>query len=287
LSLNDAVALVLENNFDIAIARYNLDIAETDILLAKSGSTVRGVNTGLLSGTPGGNASTATTGTTGSGTGGTSTGAGGSASGSGGVVYSTQNSVGSAIDSYDPVVSGTVSGDRNTYLITQPIFYGGLTHLNINTNQYNFNLAQGWSTGTLAQLSYNNQRQTYQPADLLPTGPTGILAYNPLMSGSWKLTVRQHLLQGFGINNNRRQIIIAQNDRKVTEASFRTQVISTVAQINNIYWDLVNAYEDVKVQQTALEFARRTLSDNQKQVEIGTLAPIEVVSAKSSVAAAE
>ena len=287
LSLNDAVALVLENNFDIAIARYNLDIADTDILLAKSGSTVRGVNTGLLSGTPGGSASTATTGTTGSGTGGTSTGAGGSASGSGGVVYSTQNSVGSAIDSYDPVLSGTLSGDRNTYLITQPIFYGGLNHLNINTNQYNATLAQGWSTGTLAQLSYNNERQAYQPAASLATGPTGILSYNPIMSGSWKLTVRQHLLQGFGVNNNRREIIIAQNDRKVTNASFRAQVISTVAQINNIYWDLVNAYEDVKVQQTAVEFARRTLSDNQKQVEIGTLAPIEVVSAKSSVAAAE
>ncbi len=115
LSLNDAVALVLENNFDIAIARYNLDIADTDILLAKSGSTVRGVNTGLLSGTPGGNASTATTGTTGSGTGGTSTGTGGSASGSGGIVQSTQNSVGSAIDSYDPVLSGTVADDHNTY----------------------------------------------------------------------------------------------------------------------------------------------------------------------------
>ena len=72
--------------------------------------------------------------------------------------------------------------------------------------------------------------------------------------------MRQHLLQGWGIENNRRQIIIAQNDRKVTDASFRAQVIATVAQIQNIYWDLVNAYEDVKVQQTALEFAQRTLA---------------------------
>ena len=80
LSLNDAVALALENNFDIAIARYNLDIANTDLLLAKSGGTVRGVSTGLLTGTPGGNAaSTSTAGATGSGSGGTSTGAGGSA----------------------------------------------------------------------------------------------------------------------------------------------------------------------------------------------------------------
>ncbi len=72
----------------------------------------------------------------------------------------------------------------------------------------------------------------------------------------------------------------------MTDASFKAQVISTVAQIQNIYWDLVNAYEDLKVQQTAVEFAQRTLSDNKKQVAIGTLAPIEVVSAQSAVAAA-
>ncbi len=76
LSLNDAVALALENNFDIAIARYNLNIADTDILLAKSGGTVRGVSTGLLTGTPGGASRplTSTAGSTGSGSGGTSTG---------------------------------------------------------------------------------------------------------------------------------------------------------------------------------------------------------------------
>ena len=72
----------------------------------------------------------------------------------------------------------------------------------------------------------------------------------------------------------------------MTDASFRAQVIATVAQIQNIYWDLVNAYEDLKVKQTALQFAQRTLTDNKKQVEIGTLAPIEVVSAQSSVATA-
>ncbi len=296
LSLNDAVALALENNFDIAIARYNLDIADMDVLLTKSGGTVRGVNTGLLTGTPGGatsssgstssNGSTGSTGSTGSGTGGTSTGTGGSASGSGGIVQSTQNSVGSAIDSYDPILSGTVSGDRTNMQISQPIFYGGITSLHQNTNQYNFSYAQGWSTGTLAQVSYNNERLVYQPANLIPTGPQGLLAFNPALDGSWKVTVRQHLLQGWGIDNNRREILIAQNDRKVTDASFKAQVISTVAQIQNIYWDLVNAYEDLKVQETALKFAQRTLSDNKKQVQIGTLAPIEVVSAQSSVASA-
>jgi hypothetical protein len=128
LSLNDAVALALENNFDIAIARYNLDIADMDLLLAKSGGTVRGVSTGLLTGTPGGSAaSTSTAGSTGSGSGGTSTGAGGSASGSGGVVQSTQNSVGAAIDSYDPTLTGTISTDRQVTPIADPLDYGGIS----------------------------------------------------------------------------------------------------------------------------------------------------------------
>ena len=78
--------------------------------------------------------------------------------------------------------------------------------------------------------------------------PRSFIPFNPEITGSWKATVRQHLLQGWGMDNNRREIIIAQNDRKVTDASFKAQVISTVAQIQNIYWDLVNAYEDLKVQ---------------------------------------
>jgi len=282
LSLNDAVALALENNFDIAIARYNLDIADTDVLLAKSGGTVRGVSTGLLTGTPGGAAATTSTaGATGGGTGGTSTGVGGSASGSGGIVLSTQSSVGAPIDSYDPVLTGMLSLDRQLMPIPNPVVYGGITALRENTNQYNFNYAQGWATGTLLQVSYDNQRLG------IPSGiSTEVFPFNPEMTASWKATLRQHLLQGWGTENNRREIIIAQNDRKVTDASFKAQVIATVAQIQNIYWDLVNAYEDLKVQQTAVEFAQRTLSDNKKQVAIGTLAPIEVVSAQSVVATA-
>jgi outer membrane protein len=282
LSLNDAVALALENNFDIAIARYNLDIANTDLLLAKSGGTVRGVSTGLLEGTPGGNAaSTSTAGSTGGGSGGTSVGAGGSASGSGGLVISTQNSVGSPIDSFDPVLAGTVTWDRQLMPIPTPIIYGGITSLRENTNQYNFTYTQAWATGTQAQVSYENER-----LGIPNVIPSAYFPFDPEMNSSWKVQVRQHLLQGWGLDNNRREILIAKNDIKVTDASFRAQVIATVAQIQNIYWDLVNAYENVKVQQTALEFANRTLTDNKKQVEIGTLAPIEVVSAQSSVATA-
>jgi outer membrane protein TolC len=282
LSLNDAVALALENNFDIAIARYNLDIADTDLMLAKSGGTVRGVSTGLLTGTPGGNASsTSTAGATGSGSGGTSTGSGGAGAGASGVVFSVQNAVGSPIDSYDPILTGMISTDHARILATNPAALLVPAYQQ-NTNIYDFNYAQGWATGTLAQVSFSNQRLW----NSLPPGSADYSTFSPELSGSWKAQVRQHLLQGWGIENNRREIIIAENDRKVTDASFRAQVIATVAQIQNIYWDLVNAYEDVQVKQTALEFAERLLRDNTKQVKVGTLARIEVVAAESGVAAA-
>src|SRR5208282_5075992 len=159
LSLNQAVALALENNFDIAIARYNLDIANTDLLLANSGGTVRGVSTGLLEGTPGGSAaSPSTAGSRGGGSGGTSVGAGGSGAGSGGLVISTQNTVGSPIDSRDPVLTGTVTWDRQLMPVPTPVIYGSIKPLSLdeNTNQYNFTYTQGWSTGMQAQVSYEN-----------------------------------------------------------------------------------------------------------------------------------
>ena len=88
-------------------------------------------------------------------------------------------------------------------------------------------------------------------------------------------------MQGFGFLPNTRFIRIAKNNREISDVAFRLQVITTVNQIQNIYWDLVNAYEDVKVKERSLALADKTLSDNKKQVEIGTLAPIEIVRAQS------
>jgi outer membrane protein TolC len=109
---------------------------------------------------------------------------------------------------------------------------------------------------------------------------------NPTLTPSFTFQVRQHLLQGFGYDPNLRYIRIARNNRMVTEVTFRNQIITTVSQIENIYWDLVNAYENVTVQQRALDLANKTLSDNQKQVAQGTMAPLTVVQSQSAVATA-
>ena len=268
LSLNDAIALALENNLDLAIARYNLNIADTDILRTKSGGTTRGVATGIVQNTPGGGVGGIGAGT---GAGGTTTAAGGAGAGTGGIVLSTSG-VGPSVDSFDPVLTGNLSLQRSTNVSTNAFS----PQTKSNTSIANFSYFQGFVTGTALSVGFNNERLT--------TG-NFFTSFSPLLNSSFRATVRQHLLQGFGIDVNRRFIDIAKNNREISDVAFRQQVIATVSQIQNIYWDLVNAYEDVKVKERSVGLAQRLLSDNRKQVEIGTLAPIEVVRAESEVAA--
>src|SRR5207237_3199954 len=98
-----------------------------------------------------------------------------------------------------------------------------------------------------------------------------LTSHRPTINSNFLITLTQPLLQGFGFLPNTRFIRIAKNNREISDVAFRLQVITTVDQIENIYWDLVNAYENVKVQQESLALAQKTLEDNKKQVQIGTL----------------
>jgi len=284
LSINDAVAMALENNLHIGIQRYNLSIADTDILRTSSGAVALGVNAGLVSGTPGGTTGTtsaggtgtSTTGSTGGGAGGTTIGVGGAGSGAAGIVSSTQGE-GPPLDNYDPVLTGTMSVQRAITPESNTII-SGTDELNANTTTANYAYSQGFPTGTLMTVGFNNTRVASNA--LFNT-------LNPTLTPSFNFELRQHLLQGFGFDPNLRYIRIARNNKLITEITFRNQIISTVSQIENIYWDLVNAYENVTVQQRALDLADKTLSDNQKQVTAGTLAPLTVVQSQSAVATAK
>ncbi len=284
LSLNDAIALAIENNLDIGIQRYNLSIADTDILRTSAGAVALGVNAGLVQGTPGGTTGTtsaggtgtSSTGSTGGGAGGTSIGVGGAGSGAAGIVASTQGE-GPPLDSYDPVITGNVAFQRAVTPESNTIITGTNT-LSQNTTTANFLYNQGFPTGTLMTVGFDNSR----------IGSNALFnTLNPSLTPSFQLQLRQHVLQGFGFDPNLRYIRIARNNKQITEFTFRNQVITTVSQIENIYWDLVNAYENVTVQQRALDLANKTLSDNQKQVAAGTLAPLTVVQSQSAVATAK
>jgi outer membrane protein TolC len=273
LSLNDAITLALENNLDLAIARYNLSIADTDLLRTQAGGSVRGVATGLVQGTPGGGIGGFGTGASGGGAGGTSSGAGGAGSGASGIVQSTLGA-GTAIDSFDPILSSGLRIEHASFPQSNTVLTG-VGNLQQNTGLADFNYFQAFSTGTSLSVDFNNNRQTTNSRFNLLV---------PVVNSAFRATLRQHLLAGFGTGPNRRFIRIARNNREISDVAFRNQVIATVTQIQNIYWDLVNAYEDFRVKQRALELAGKTLSDNRKQVELGALPPIEVTKAESEVA---
>jgi outer membrane protein len=273
LSLNDTIALALENNLDIAIARYNLNIADTDVLRAKSGASILGVPLGIVQNTPGGGVG-GLGGQVGSGTGGTSLGAGGAGAGTSGLTGSTLGS-GPLINSFDPVLTGTLQEDHfsqkgsNTFSVP---------FLAQNTGTVNFAYNQAFQWGTNLSVGFNNTRQTTN---------SFFSNLSPILNSSFKAQVTQHLLQGFGLASNTRFIRIAKNNRELSDVAFRLQIITTVDQIENMYWDLVYAYENLRVKQESLAFSQKTLSDTKKQVEIGSLAPIEVVRAQSTVATDE
>ncbi len=271
LSLNDAIALALENNLDIAISRYNLNIADTDVLRARAGASILGVNAGTVQNTPGGGIGGIGA-TAGASTGGTSLGAGGIGAGTNGLVSSTLG-FGPPITSFDPVVTGTLQEDHAESVSSS--LFNGVPVLSQNTGTVNFAYTQGFSWGTNLQVGFNNSRVTSN---------VPFTTYSPLINSQLRVQLTQHLLQGLGFPSNTRFIHIAKNNRELTDVAFRLQIINSVDQIENIYWDLVYAYENARVQNESLAFAQKTLSDTKKQVEIGSLAPIETVRAQSTVA---
>ena len=281
LSINDAVAMALENNLDVVLQRYNLSIADTDLLLTKSGSFALGVPQGVVQGTPGGPSAggtgSASTGASGTGAGGTQIGVGGAGAGAGGLVGSTLGG-GPPLSSYDPVITGTIQGERAATPVSNVFFTGGLPTTIQNTNTYNFGYTQAFATGTTANVTFNNNRITTNvPFNLV----------NPQIGSAFRFQLTQHLLQGFGFDPNLRWIRIARLSRENGDVVFRQQIIATVSQVENIYWDLVTAYEAVRVNERALQLAQKTLSDDQEQVRIGTLAPITLAQAQSGVATAQ
>jgi outer membrane protein len=271
LSLADAVTLALENNYDIAIARINLDIADTDILRAKAGSGLRGISTGLVTNTLGGPTTTILGG---GGPGATSAGAGGGGAGAGGLVLSTQGG-GPVPEQLDPVVNGTLSYEASNAPQINTLFSGGLSVLTTDTATYNFNYVEGFLTGTQLTVGFNNTRvSTNNPFS----------NYSPSYTTGFRATATQHLLQGFGWGINGRFIVQAKNDRQITDSAFRQQLLYTLNQVEAVYWALVSAYEDEQAKERALAQSSQLTADNRKQLEIGTLAPLDVVNSDSAVA---
>jgi outer membrane protein TolC len=272
LSLKDAIDLALENNLDLAIARYNLPIANTDILRTQAGGFFRGVNTGVVQGTPGGGVGGFGSGAPGAGAGGTTSGAGGAGAGASGLVQSTLGA-GTSVSSYDPFISAG-GGEEHQTLPLSNLQLNGVPTLQTNTGQFNFNYSQAFATGTSLSVSFNNARQTTNSIF------TNLL---PALSAQYRVSLQQELLAGFGFGPNLRYLRIANNNKKISDIAFKDQVIATVTQIENIYWDLVSAYEQTQVNEKSSAFAQQTLDNARKQLQLESIPEMDVLRAEAEV----
>jgi len=271
LSLQNAIDLALENNLDLVIARYNLPIAQMDVLRTSAGGSVRGVNTGVVSGTPGGGTGAGGSGT---GAGGTSSGAGGAGAGASGIVSSTLGT-GTSVSSYDPQISARVYTDHTAQQLTN-FQVEGVSIYKYNTSAGNIEYNQAFATGSNLQVIWSNSRQT----------SNGIYDYfSPSYSSSVQVVAQQQLLAGFGLGPNLRFLRIARTNQKISDIAFRAQVIATVTQICNLYWDLVAAYDNEQVQERSVAFADDALDKSRKQLELQAIPAMDVMRAEGELAA--
>jgi outer membrane protein len=231
LSLQDCIALALQNNLDIEIQRYNPWLAEANILSAEGGGQFASGNLPSLS--------------------------------------------------FDPVVSATSTISDNNTPVNNPFLTGaglGLTAFTTHTTTANFNYSQGFATGTSIFVAMNNTRVS---------STTSANTFNPYVQSTLEFAFTQQLLNGFGIGVNRRSITITKLDKQIADSVFEQQVITSVTAVENAYWELVYARDNIKVGQESLTLAQQTYDDNKKQVDIGTLAPLELVQAEAQVAQAQ
>src|SRR6516225_6488869 len=272
LSLKDAIQLALENNLDLAIARYNLPIANTDILRTQAGGFFRGVNTGVVQGTPGGGVGGFGTGAPGAGAGGTTGGAGGAGAGASGLVQSTLGT-GTAVSSYDPSINLNGGVEHQTTPLANRQIYG-VPLLQLNTVAVNALYTQAFPTGTTFSFGFTNSRQTTN---------SPFFNLSPSLNSGFRFQFQQELLAGFGFGPNLRYLHIARNNKKISDIGFKDQVIATVTQIENIYWDLVSAYEQTRVNEQSYSFAQQTLDNTKKELQLESVPAMDVLRAEAEV----
>ncbi|MDE3179141.1 MAG: TolC family protein [Acidobacteriota bacterium] len=268
LSLQDAIALAVENNLDIAVARYNPQYAQIDKVRASSGQATRGVqgafsSSALFAGALGGGVGAAS--------GGFQQGAAGSALG--GVNVTRIGSVGS----FDPVIGFSAGWAYSQSPLASSVV-NGVSLLTGNTGDYNVFFGQEFPTGTSYSVSMGGAR-------LSTNSITNI--FNPQVVTAMTVGIQQPLLNGFGRRANAKFIRIAENDIGISKDYFREQVASTIGTIMNDYWTLAEDKQNVGVAEEAEKYDEKLLSDNKRQVQIGTMAPIDVIQAESALATAQ
>jgi outer membrane protein len=266
LSKEDVIALVLENNLDIAVQRYSPLLAREVLRRTEGGQLLRGVDTPIAAGPT--SVSTAGISANANGLAG-----GGGFGGGGGLV----TAVGPTPPSLDPYLNfGFQMGHFSTPLTNTLL--NQTTALANDFRGFSFSAGKQWSTGTSAQFSLSNSwNKVNSPSPL----------FNPSINGNMDLYITQNILQGRSLAVNNRLIKIAKNNMKVTSLQVELQVSTTVAAVLNLYWDLVSFNEAVRIKERAVETAEKLYNGNKRQVEIGAMAGIEITRSAAGVSAAK
>jgi outer membrane protein len=286
LSLEDAISLAIANNLDAEIHRYDLGIADMDVLRTQGGGLSRGVSFTVSQlpngiGGPAGPLLSIASPTTNP----TSTSVSASFFDVSEITEQQNNlslqgsapfSDGPAIPQFDPEITGQLARVRVIQNNSVATVTPG-TSLTSNSTLANLSLIQGFSSGLSVQAGVNNNGAI----------ASGLSQNNPFSTPNVQVAVIQPLLRGFGPNVNRREIRVAQNDSKISRLVFHQQLIELVYGVTRLYYDLVSLNEDVIVKQEALAAARKLYDDDNIQVQVGTLAPIELMRVKALVSAAE
>ena len=275
LSLRDAIALALENNLDIENARFNLPQAEANLLRAQSGNLLTNVSNNVSSGPP-----SATSGGVLAGSGGFGVvSSGGGGGGQQGVLSGLNVQLaGTAIPSLDPAFSTSASYYHQTTPLTSA-FSVGTNFLISAAKSWNYGVSQGFLTGTNVSLSMNNTFGYWQNA---PNND-----FNPTTNASLGLFVSQNLIKGCCVALNNRVIRVAKNQIRISDLTFKQQIILTVANIASLYWDLVQFNDNLRIRQQALELNTKLYQDNKRRAELGAIAPIDIIQAEAEMKGAQ
>ncbi len=271
LSLSQFATAVVENNLTLAADRYNNFFAQADLLRTKSGQAARGVS-GANAGIP----EALSSGAIGTGVGFV-----------GGLVDNVGN-IGSITSSaksltlqehgvFDPAFLFNFSWDRTASPLNT-LIVAGTPDVTTNTDFFEFGYQQAFPTGTSFSVDLANERQSSTQQSLV---------YNPDVITRMSVSVVQQLTNGFGFTVNRRFQTVARNNIDITKQWFLQQVDTILTQAEDSYWNLVSAQEQVKATQQELQAAQQLYENNKMQEEVGTLAPLDVVTAQSQVASSQ
>jgi outer membrane protein TolC len=271
ITVQDAIALAIENNLDLEVERYGTVLAEWGIQRSQAGGLLRGVPSGAAQigqvasgqGVVGSQRSAGLSSNT------------GSSATVGGNAFVSQ--IGPVTANLDTVLQNTSVFSHQTIPQSNAVL-SQTTALIENTRIYSTSIQQGYLAGGYVQLSGN---ESY----LNENAPTDVL--NPSVAPRLQISVQQSLLQGFGNKVNSRFIRVAENNALAARETFRSRLINIVADVLNLYWDLAANQDDLAARIKERDSAQKFYEDTKKQIAIGTLARLDILRAESQFAASQ